>query len=254
MITFIDSDDYVSPEYLEKLSKPILEDDADMVACWNCDVKASTHTVKSKKTTSGVFEGEEIKRFIAERYFFDKSLGRRRFGIPIGVWAKMIKREYLMKGLTDAVGLWYGEDQIALFSMLYRINKFVIIPDILYYYLHYEGQTSQRYNYSLWESIIEMFSRYSLLDTRHLAKEGIRLRTFFFAKWIILRKMIPLGLDKETFKDHLNRMSKTPYMANFFKPARFGHGWKFEILYQLLRYRMYGLLYLLLKIKSKRTK
>ena len=33
LITFIDSDDYVSELYLEKLSKPILEDNADMVSC-----------------------------------------------------------------------------------------------------------------------------------------------------------------------------------------------------------------------------
>ena len=251
LVTFIDSDDYVSPEYLEKLSKPILEDDADMAVCWHYDVKASTNTIRSKKTTSGVFEGEEIKRFISERYFLDRSLGRRKFGIPIAIWGKMIKREYVMKGLTHGVGLWHGEDQIALFSMLYRINKLAIIPDSLYYYLHYDSQTSQRYNYSLWESLIEMFNRYSQLDTRHLAEEGIRIRTFFYVKWVILRRMIPLGLDKKTFKDHLSRMSKIPYMVNFFKPAWLGYGWKFEILYQLLRYHQYGLLYSLLRIKSK---
>ena len=251
LVTFIDSDDYVSPEYLEKLSKPILEDGADMAVCWYYDVKASTNTVITKKTTSGIFEGEEIKRFISERFFLDRSLGRWKFGIPIVIWGKMIKREYVMKGLTHGVGLWHGEDQIALFSMLYRINKLAIIPDSLYYYLHYDSQTSQRYNYSLWESLIEMFNRYSQLDTRHLAEEGIRIQTFLFVKCVILRRMIPLGLDKKTFKDHLSRMSKIPYMVNFFKPAWLGYGWKFEILYQLLRYHQYGLLYSLLRIKSK---
>ena len=251
MITFIDSDDYVSPEYLEKLSKPIFEDDADMAVCWYYAVKASTNTVKPKKTTSGVFEGEEIKRFIKERFFLDRSLGRWEFGIPIVIWGKMIKRKYLMKGLTDGVGLWYGEDSVALFSMLYRINKLAIIPDALYYNMRYDGQTSQRYNYSLWESIIEKFNRYRQLDTRHLAEEGIRIQTFLFVKCVILRRMVPLGLDKRTFVDHLKKMSEHPYMVNFFKPLWLGYGWKYEILYQLLRYHRYGLLYSLLRIKSK---
>ena len=35
MITFIDSDDYVSPDYLSILSKPIIEGDADLVSCNN---------------------------------------------------------------------------------------------------------------------------------------------------------------------------------------------------------------------------
>lgn len=250
LITFIDSDDYVSPEYIEKLSKPILEDDADMVVCWYYDVSASTNTVKPKKTTSGVFSGEEIKRFISERYFLDRSLGRRRFGIPIGVNTKMIKREYVIKGLTDGVGLWFGEDQIAVFSTLYKINKLAIIPDTLYYYLHYDGQTTKRYDYSLWESLIEMFNRYSLLDSMHLAEEGLRIRTFLYVRQTILAKMIPLGVDKRTFVDHLKKMSEYSYMTNFFKHAWLGYGWKYEILYQLLRYRRYGLLYSLLKIKS----
>ena len=251
MITFIDSDDYVSPEYLEKLSKPIFEDDADMAVCWYYAVKASTNTVKPKKTTSGVFEGEEIKRFIKERFFLDRSLGRRRCGIPIGLWGKMIKREYMLQGLTDGVGLWLGQDQISLFSTLYRINKFVVIPDALYYYLHYEGQTTKRYNYSLWECLIELFNKYSQLDTRLLAEEGLRIRSFLFIRQTIFLKMIPLGVDKRTFVDHLKKMSEHPYMVNFFKPLWLGYGWKYEILYQLLRYHRFGLLYSLLKIKSK---
>ena len=251
MITFIDSDDYVSPEYLEKLSKSILEDDADMAVCWHYDVNASTNAIRSIKTTSGFFEGEEIKRFISERYFLDRSLGRRKFGIPVSLWGKMIKREYVMKGLTDAIGLWFGEDQIALFSTLYRINKLAIIPDTLYYYLHYDGQTTKQYNYSLWESLIETFCRYSRLDTRHLAEEGLRIRTFLFIRQTIFLKMIPSGLDKRTFADHLRKMSAHPYMVNFFKPLWIGYGWKYEILYQLLRYHRYGLLYSLLKMKSK---
>ena len=251
LITFIDSDDYVSPEYLEKLSKPILEDDADMAVCWYYDVKASTNAVKPKKTTSGVFEGEEIKRFIKERFFLDRSLGRRRCGIPIGLWGKMIKREYMLQGLTDGVGLWLGQDQISLFSTLYRINKFVVIPDALYYYLHYEGQTTKRYNYSLWECLIELFNKYSQLDTRLLAEEGLRIRSFLFIRQTIFLKMIPLGVDKRTFVDHLKKMSEHPYMVNFFKPLWLGYGWKYEILYQLLRYHRFGLLYSLLKIKSK---
>jgi hypothetical protein len=163
---------------------------------------------------------------------------------------KMIKRDCLMKGLTDAVGLWFGEDQIAVFSTLYKINKLVIIPDALYYYLHYDEQTTQRYDYSLWESLIETFERYNLLDTRHLAEEGLRMRTFLYIRQTILEKMIPIGVNKRTFADHLRRMSGHPYIVNYFKPAWLGCGWRNEVLYQLLRYRMYGLLYTLLKMKS----
>ena len=126
-----------------------------------------------------------------------------------------------------------------------------IIPDTLYYYLHYEGQTTKRYNYSLWECLIELFNRYSQLDTRHLAEEGLRIRSFLFIRQTIFLKMIPSGLDKRTFADHLRKMSAHPYMVNFFKPLWLGYGWKYEILYQLLRYHRYGLLYSLLRIKSK---
>jgi hypothetical protein len=80
-----------------------------------------------------------------------------------------------------------------------------------------------------------------------LAEEGLRIRTILYVKWVILSRMIPCGLDKKAFKDHLSRMSKIPYMANYLKPAWLGYGWNYDILYQLLRYRMYGLLYTLLK-------
>ena len=33
LVTFVDADDYVESEYVEKLSKPIVEENVDMVSC-----------------------------------------------------------------------------------------------------------------------------------------------------------------------------------------------------------------------------
>lgn len=246
LITFIDSDDYVSPKYLEKLAKPIIEDDVDMVSCNYYDVDAGDKSVKgTKKTLQGVFSDKKLEEFIANHYLYDSSC--RGFGMTNFLCTKMVKCGYVKMGLQDGVGMWFGEDQIAMFSMLYKIRSLCIIPDRLYYYVHYKGQATQRYDKSLWDSLINMFESYKRLDLRHIANKGLRMRTWLYVRITIQQKMIPSGIAMITFAEHLSNVRKHPYMNEFFRPFLIGTGWKDNLIYWLIKYQLYKLLFLLIK-------
>ena len=174
LITFIDSDDYVSPEYLEKLSKPILEDGADMVSSDYLKVEDGC-IVEPTEVLTGIYEGLQIQDFIANHYFYDKH--RRGYGMTIFLWTKMIRRYLVLEGLKQGESMWYAEDQIAVFHILQRCHKLVLISDRLYYYVQRKGSAMTKYDMSLWENLIVLMKKYEELDVDGIAAEGRRIRT-----------------------------------------------------------------------------
>lgn len=251
LITFIDSDDYVSPDYLEELSRPIIKEDADMVSCNFFNVDSTTKKVTDGKlTVQGLYEKEELRDFIANHYFFDRSCNG--FGMTNYLWTKMVKRSFVAEGLKEGVGMWFGEDQVATFSMLYSIAKLCVIPDRLYYYVHYKEQATRRYNASLWDSLIKMFKSYQKLDTNNIASKGLRMRTWLYVSRTISDKMIPSGIGMNTFALHLAKMRQDSFMESFFRPLKTGLGWKSDIKYWMIKLRLYRICYVCFSLKNRK--
>ena len=247
-ITFIDADDYVSPMYIEKLSRPIIEEKADMVSCNYYDVDSQNQKeTAGKLTLKGQYSGEDLRDFITNHYFYDHSC--HGFGMTNFLWSKMVKRDFVADGLKEGVGMWFGEDQIAMFSMLYRVSSLRIIQDRLYYYVHHNEQATQRYDFSLWNSLIKMFETYQRLDTNHIAYRGLRLRTWLYVSRTISDKMISSGIGIRTFALHLSKVRSNSYMKTFFRPLRTGLGWKSDIKYWLIKLRLYRLCYYCSKMR-----
>lgn len=248
LITFIDSDDYVSPLYLEKLSKPIIEEDADMVSC-DFYYDKSGKISESTGFLTGIYEGEKLKDFIANHFFNDKTV--RNYGIPCFLWTKMIKRKFVYEGLQNGLGLWYGEDQIAVFSMLLQCKKLNIIPDRLYYYVQHEGQALKKYDYSLWENIFCLMGKYEELDKNGISSSSRRQRTWIHILYTIFSKMIPNIHEGEEFCKHLSKARNNPFLIAFFRPLSISFGVKDNVKYWFLKLKQYSLFYYLF-VKGKR--
>lgn len=240
LITFIDADDYVTPDYLEKLSKPILEQDADMVSCDYYKVEKG-ELIEPRGKLTGTYEKEQIKDFIANHYFYDKTTNG--YGMTCFLCTKMVRREYVLKGLEQGVGMWFGEDQVSMFAILLQCGKLVLIPDRLYHYIQHDGQAVKRYDESLWENIIQLLEQYQSMHPTGLSQEGLRRRTWLYIKKTMQEKMIPSSLDKRTFVNQMSNVRQFPYMKKFFRPATIGFGWKNEIVYWLLKLCRFRILY-----------
>ena len=251
LITFIDADDYVSPEYLEKLSKPIFEEDADMVSCNYYEVE-DTVIKKHLPKRTGRFDKQGISDFIAHHYFYDEEC--KDFGMTNFLCTKMVKKYYIEDGLKEGIGLWFGEDQISVFAMLQQINLLYLISDRMYYYIRYPEQATKKYDFSLWLSIIAMLERYRDLDKYRIAKDGLRKRTWLYIRRNIYQLMIPYNIDMYTFTDHLSKARKTSYMREFFQPFNIPFGFKENVKYWLLKLKFFRLFYFITHLKSVKNR
>lgn len=241
LITFIDSDDYVSSEYLEKLAKPIIEDAADMVSCDYCYVKNGVIKEPRARLT-GTYNREQIIDFIDNHYFYD--LTTKGYGMTCFLWTKMLKREYVLKGLKEGLGLWYGEDGVSMLAMLLQSKKLVLLSDRLYYYIEREGQATKRYDESIWQNIISLLERYERLLPVGIGSRGIRIQTWFYINKTI-NKMITAGISMNVFVAHLKKVLRQPYMQTYLKQPRLNFGKNNEIRYQLLKHGWLRVFYLL---------
>ena len=248
-ITFIDADDYVSPRYLEILSKPIIEEGAEMVSCDYYDVfDGMVYEPTAKRT--GVYNKEQITDFVAKHYFYDKQ--NKNYGMTCFLWSKMVCRKLVLDALRQGEGMWYAEDQIGVFHILQHCNKLVLISDRLYYYVHHEGQAMKKYGMSLWDNLVILMEKYESLDKEGMYKEGRRKRTWRHIDNTIFNKMMKADISRETFCTHLKMVRSTPYMKDFFSPLTIDFNLKENIKYWLLKLKLFSAFYMIvLKNKQK---
>lgn len=248
LITFIDSDDYVLPDYLEKLAKPIIEDGADMVSCDYCNVKNRV-IIEPRAKLTGTYNREQIIDFIDNHYFYDPTT--KGYGMTCFLCTKMLKREYVLDGLKEGLGLWYAEDGVSMLAMLLQSNKLVLLSDRLYYYIHRDGQATKRYDESIWQNIISLLEGYERLLSVGIGSRGIRIQTCLYINKTI-NKMISAGISMNVFVAHLKNVLRQPYMQTYLKQSRLNFGKKNEIRYQLLKHGWLRVFYLLFVYRNIR--
>lgn len=242
-ITFVDGDDYITSNYIEKLVNPIIKYQVDLVCCKHFDQYGDL-IIPSKYTTKGLFKKSDITSFISSRYIYDDILGHS--GIPIFLVTKLIKREFVSKGLLAGKGLWWGEDQIAAFQIIMDVNSMFILNECLYYYVKHEGQATSVYKTSLWKNQLDTYMRYKTIDKDNLLKLQLIKHVWKYSFLVNLYKKMPKEIHSfPAFSNELKRIDKQEGWKVFFKGKTTGLGWKNDVKFWLIKLRQYRLLYFL---------
>lgn len=122
-ISFVDQDDWVREDFVEKLMSTAYDEQADIVKSGFCDIYPNR--VKNRECDSCI-----VRDGMKDRLFCYKSY----------VYPGVYRRE-LYEHLQFPVGYWY-EDMI-IRSLVFRQAKvFVHIPDVLYYKLFHSSNSS----------------------------------------------------------------------------------------------------------------
>ena len=244
LVTFIDSDDYVDLNYIEKLVSPFEQNEIDLSICNYSNV---TNGIISHvdRPVKGLLVGEQIKKMISSRYLFDTRLGMA--GIPLFLVTKMIKREFVLDALLYARGLWMCEDQVASFHIVTHIKAMFVLSDPIYYYVKHEGQATRIYNSSLWTNQFECWKRYKDLDTTNLLSNQLPARMW----WTFIRnfrKMIHSSISWQDFKKEMLKIEENPMWLSVIKNTELPHGKIEKLVSFFLRHRMYYTLYIFLSL------
>jgi len=126
-ITFVDSDDYVSADYLRVLYKPMVMKNADVSSALHLSVSESdpcdyTQPVSSSEKVEVFKNGRDILEFAL--------IGKKG---SLNAWCKMYSRELITKHLFP-VGKLY-EDMLNIYEIYNESHIVAFTPARIYYYL-----------------------------------------------------------------------------------------------------------------------
>ncbi|MGM1055651.1 MAG: glycosyltransferase family 2 protein [Bacteroidota bacterium] len=126
-LSFVDADDWVSPDYLEKLITPMLNKDVDLVCAGYYEVNPRFP------------QGLKLNDF--QQALFNTNINKQTYqsnlfnGVSGVLWGKLFKNEIFKEtNIQLHPKLRLSEDLIAVLEYSRFIDKIYIIPDSIYFY------------------------------------------------------------------------------------------------------------------------
>ena len=136
-ILFIDSDDYISLDYVKKLVTAIKTNDVNLAIC-----RYKTFFKKQNQKTGKVL-GPDYTHSLNNDFFYLCSLG----GLPYGPWGKIYKlniiKEHNIRFLTEISN---GEDQIFNLSYFRYVKNYCFVNEEMYFYQLRNNSLSKKHS------------------------------------------------------------------------------------------------------------
>jgi glycosyltransferase involved in cell wall biosynthesis len=199
-ITFLDSDDWVEAEYIEKLYGMLKENNADISVC--NFIKTSKEDVEADASTA------EIKVFtnVEALNQIENNADIQLYVQMVVAWGKLYKRS-LFDGITYPVGKLH-EDEFTTYKLLYRANRVVLTSARLLYYWQREDSImgagfNVRGNLDATEALKERAEFYQKAGLDELSSKACKMA---FLKSLVLNKRageIEKPEDRDRMKKNL---------------------------------------------------
>lgn len=185
-IAFVDSDDWVHPDYLRVLYNVAVQQSADIVAC-------RYETVCDDSTVDDTPVFPVISQENKEEYWIGDRTGAT---VP---WGKLYRRE-LFKEQRYPVGRT-AEDEYVTYKLLFECNKLVIIDNKLYRYYANNSSVSRNNYIQRLPDALEAFREHEEYFKDSIWQKAYRLEVECYAEaWSEAIWMIRKLRDKESKK------------------------------------------------------
>lgn len=229
-IMFVDPDDYIDIQMLEKMYEAI--EDCDCVYCkYNNDVNGDI--IKCDEVNiSKLNQKDRLKFFIGDKTTKKKNRIIKQ-SIMGSVWRILFKRE-IIEDLRFDTKLKYSEDFVFIMNVFEKNPKIGYLDDFLYYYVFHNTSYSSSIRMSKIDNYLSIIPFIERLFNKKEYKK--RLNYFYFST--ALNIYFILRSNKLTFKDldnkQLNFVKKNLVFSKFFDYCKFGDSFKHKILALLI--------------------
>lgn len=204
-IFFLDSDDEISEDCIEKLVQNILLNKTEIVIGQNKWINTFNNTVKNYG-----FPTQSSKKVYTNNEEIFKAYCNDSF--PITSWNKLILRDFIIKNKIYFIEGLYGQDELWMFHLMEKINSLSIIEDITYnYYLHSESVIFNRTkkNFENYMLILSYFKT-SYDKSNSTRKKYIKKKIIKFKDMVMVMQWRAMKGDKSYFIKNYSRMKILP--------------------------------------------
>ena len=204
-IAFVDSDDYVDPNYLLRLYSAAKEYDADVAHCnyvlYNID-SGFLHSVRIRKPRKGVMTNINMVRRTLSDFFMRSYL-----------WNKLWRRSLFVDNNITFPNMKF-EDIATVSKLLYFANKGIILNQYLYYYTIRDGIIVQTVSL---QNISDYILSLGMLRRFFTDKNELTNTTFPFIRLAMIMIFANIG---SLFRFHFRKRNFRGYFGNVVKGTR----------------------------------
>lgn len=153
---FLDGDDWVEPDYLERMAEEA--GGADVVCCALVREYPNGQVLQREEIPPGSYERQELQKQVFPRLLNDGNyLGR---GITPHRWGKLFRRELIEANLNQCdLNLVFGEDLNIFFPVMLDCRKLKVLDDLrgLYHYRQNQGSILRSYKTDMFAQIRRLY-------------------------------------------------------------------------------------------------
>lgn len=209
-IAFIDSDDWVHPDYLRVLHEAAMQRNADLVACRYVTVRGGSKP--ADETMIPLFSEQN-----AEEYWIGDRTGAT---VP---WGKLYRRE-LFREVRYPVGR-IGEDEFVTYRLIFGCDRLAVIDNVMYrYFVNQNGVSRSSYIKRLPDAL-EAFRQHEEFFKNSPWQKAYRLEAEYYAAawsdaiWITKKQKdeVSRQMTAELRKELRHYMNTHKYMIPFDK-------------------------------------
>ncbi len=147
-LTFVDADDYVELDLVEKAVLPAQKYNTDMVMYSYYKETKDKQEPYTYTFSTGLYQGDRCKEIALE--LLDISTNKR---VPPYSWVRLIKRDMLIhSGLKYDARIYRSEDFFFVTQLHFKISSLYLLADqYLYHYIYTEGSITNSYVKDYWK-------------------------------------------------------------------------------------------------------
>ena len=155
-VTFIDSDDYVSEEFLEELYRCIVDNNSDIAMCnfFQIDDGTTEKFMNHEFSNNTCLDRNGIENILYNNVFYNKNTTGY-----FCLWNKIFRKDLLLdNNITMDTEMSFGEDMLFFMTCLRFCRNIAFTDKALYYY--YQGETGLflRYRRNLIDDLIKCYT------------------------------------------------------------------------------------------------
>ena len=187
-ICFIDSDDYVKEDYIERLFELCIENDSDISICGVIDIENGQVKNKSKAINTVYSSTQAIKEVFEEKNFY------------CVMWAKMFKKR-LFEYYNFCEDTAVAEDLQIIYKIFDEASSIAInTKECLYYYRVREGSTqNSKFNKNHEKELEILEEAIVYLRDKHKEILGSVVKKYVSVSYRLIKKSIIDGKYKKQF-------------------------------------------------------
>lgn len=154
-ITMVDSDDWISPDMVEKMLEKGEKYQADIVLSGVVHVWENHVSNLREVLPEGFYDLRDQECVVYDYFFIDKDDNTKR-GIRGNIWSRLFRRQILLENqLAVDPNITNGEDDAVFFPCLMQSHIIYSMDECLYYYRRRnDSMSARKENYSIKEIVL----------------------------------------------------------------------------------------------------